>query len=244
MAGQRVACVWPQDKALTIWLASPRPIYIGRKFFKQGVVDLAWAPDGRTLLACSTDGTVACFQFDSAELGEAVPQEARNQAQVMVFTTPPLVTSLLWSCIVLRHCAAQRVMRTAALQGSIKSTVAMPCDAESTRRLGKWHQAMHCSPLAAQEVDEHMQSQYGDMKARNAVFAESATQLQLEAAARRNDGAARPAAVLPVVQVGSNRICPETVLHAGRRTHCKLCCDASMPCLLVTCQELVPLNTK
>ncbi len=65
----------PQDKALTIWLAAPRPIYIGRKFFKQGVVDLAWTPDGRSLLACSTDGTVACFQFDAAELGQAVSQE-------------------------------------------------------------------------------------------------------------------------------------------------------------------------
>ena len=66
-----------QDKALTVWLAAPRPVYIGRKFFKQGVVDLAWTPDGRSLLACSTDGTVACFQFDAAELGEAVPQEVR-----------------------------------------------------------------------------------------------------------------------------------------------------------------------
>ena len=46
-----------------------------------------------------------------------------------------------------------------------------------------------------------MQSQYGDMNARNAVFAESATQLQLEAAARRNDSAARPAAVMATVQV-------------------------------------------
>ncbi len=71
-----------QDKALTIWLASPRPVYIGRKFFKQGIVDLAWAPDGRTLLACSTDGTVACFQFGASELGEAVPQEARLDAHL------------------------------------------------------------------------------------------------------------------------------------------------------------------
>ena len=49
-----------------------------------------------------------------------------------------------------------------------------------------------------------MQSQYGDTNARNAVFAESATQLHLEAAARKNDSAARPAAVLPIVQVSLN----------------------------------------
>ncbi len=78
-----------QDKALTIWLASPRPVYIGRKFFKQGIVDLAWAPDGRTLLACSTDGTVACFQFGAAELGEAVPQEARSCRRSAAVTAHP-----------------------------------------------------------------------------------------------------------------------------------------------------------
>lgn len=50
-----------------------------------------------------------------------------------------------------------------------------------------------------------MQSRYGDTKARNAVFAESATQLQLEAAARQNDGAARPAAAMPTAQVSLER---------------------------------------
>ena len=60
-----------------MWLAKTRPIYIGRKFFKQGVVDLAWTPDSRTLLAASTDGTVACFQFAAAELGDPVPQDVR-----------------------------------------------------------------------------------------------------------------------------------------------------------------------
>ena len=66
-----------QDKCLTVWLAKQRPIYIGRKFFKQGVVDLAWSPDGRTLLAASTDGTVGCFQFAAQELGDPVPQSVR-----------------------------------------------------------------------------------------------------------------------------------------------------------------------
>ena len=59
-----------------MWLSKQRPIYIGRKFFKQGVVDLAWSPDGRALLAASTDGSVACFQFSPDELGTPVPQAA------------------------------------------------------------------------------------------------------------------------------------------------------------------------
>ncbi len=61
-----------------------------------------------------------------------------------------------------------------------------------------------------------MQSQYGDMNARNAVFAESATQLQLEAAARKNDSAARPAAVLPTVQVSLN--CAADTASGGSQT--------------------------
>ena len=52
-----------------------------------------------------------------------------------------------------------------------------------------------------QEVDEHMAARYGDRSARNAVFAESATQLRLEAAAMQNDKPLRPATSLPIAQV-------------------------------------------
>ena len=68
-----------QDKRLTIWLANqPRPLAYARDFFRQSVVDLAWAPDGYTLLAASTDGTLAAFHMEPAELGERVPASERN----------------------------------------------------------------------------------------------------------------------------------------------------------------------
>lgn len=60
-----------QDAKLTIWvLHQTRPICIGTKFFERSVVDLAWTPDGYTLLASSMDGTVAAFSFTESELGK------------------------------------------------------------------------------------------------------------------------------------------------------------------------------
>ena len=39
------------------------------KFFKRAVMDVAWTPDGMTMVACSVDGTIAVFQFDEKDLG-------------------------------------------------------------------------------------------------------------------------------------------------------------------------------
>lgn len=40
-----------------------------RRAFKAAVSDLAWTPDGLTLLAASLDGTIASVSFTNAELG-------------------------------------------------------------------------------------------------------------------------------------------------------------------------------
>ncbi len=55
-----------QDKRVTVWLSSgDRPRVIVDKLFSQSVADLAWAGDGHTLLACSTDGRVAVLRVSS-----------------------------------------------------------------------------------------------------------------------------------------------------------------------------------
>jgi len=62
-----------QDHRLTVWRSTaPKAVFVGSKFFKQTVVDVAWTPDGYGLLAVSTDGTMAAFQFEAAELGTAL----------------------------------------------------------------------------------------------------------------------------------------------------------------------------
>lgn len=67
-----IAC-GSQDCKLTIWTTNrPKPVCIVRKCFSQSVVDLCWTPDGYTLLACSTDGTLCAYTFDQAEIGEAL----------------------------------------------------------------------------------------------------------------------------------------------------------------------------
>lgn len=53
----------------------------------------------------------------------------------------------------------------------------------------------------------HMKGIYGDSSARNAVFAESATQLRLEAAAIQVDAVAGRNALQPVAQVWTLNSC-------------------------------------
>ena len=43
-----------------------------RDCFTQTVVDIAWTPDGHTLLACSMDGTIAVLRLEEGELGSAL----------------------------------------------------------------------------------------------------------------------------------------------------------------------------
>ncbi|KAH7434805.1 hypothetical protein KP509_06G035200 [Ceratopteris richardii] len=59
-----------QDCCITVWTTtSARPIFVGKHFFTQSVVDLSWSPDGYSLFCCSLDGSVAAFHFEVKELG-------------------------------------------------------------------------------------------------------------------------------------------------------------------------------
>ena len=67
-----------QDKRLSVWLGASRPVYIGRGFFRAGIVDLAWATDGLTLLAASTDGTIALLHFREEDLAPVATQKVHQ----------------------------------------------------------------------------------------------------------------------------------------------------------------------
>lgn len=61
-----------QDGRLSVWRVDrDRPLLVANRVFKHTVVDLAWTPDGYHLLACSMDGTLAAFHFDSGAPSEA-----------------------------------------------------------------------------------------------------------------------------------------------------------------------------
>ena len=47
--------------------------------FEESVVDLCWTPNGFSLLACSTDGTMGVFTFEKSEIGCMV-NESESEA--------------------------------------------------------------------------------------------------------------------------------------------------------------------
>jgi protein HIRA/HIR1 len=75
-----------QDKRVTVWAsAANRPIFCGSRIFKSQVLDLAWTPDGMALFASSSDGTVACLQFEKSELGEIATAEDMSEVMKALY---------------------------------------------------------------------------------------------------------------------------------------------------------------
>ncbi|KAI9496376.1 WD40-repeat-containing domain protein [Zychaea mexicana] len=69
-----------QDRGVSIWVTKYcRPIIVATDIFDGNVYDLAWFPDGRTLLACSHDGTVACLRLDDTFSQSASDEEVLEQ---------------------------------------------------------------------------------------------------------------------------------------------------------------------
>lgn len=55
--------------------ALQRPLVVVNDLFQDSILDLSWNTENHILLACSTDGTVACLQFAPEELGTPLSQE-------------------------------------------------------------------------------------------------------------------------------------------------------------------------
>lgn len=79
-APYNVIAIGSQDRTITVWTtASPRPLFVAKHFFTQSVVDLSWSPDGYSLFACSLDGSVATFHFDTKELGQRLTDDELDE---------------------------------------------------------------------------------------------------------------------------------------------------------------------
>lgn len=75
-----ICALGSRDRSISIWsTARQRPLVVMDDVFGNSVVDLSWSRCGYQLLACSVDGGVICFQFDSEELGSIYDQEERVQ---------------------------------------------------------------------------------------------------------------------------------------------------------------------
>jgi protein HIRA/HIR1 len=70
-----ICALGSQDRSVSIWVTRfSRPVCVAADIFDNNVYDLAWTPDGKSLFACSQDGTVACLQLES-ELDEVAADE-------------------------------------------------------------------------------------------------------------------------------------------------------------------------
>lgn len=70
-----ICALGSQDRSISIWVTKfSRPVCVATDIFDNNVYDICWTPDGRSLFACSQDGTIACIQFDS-ELEDIAPDD-------------------------------------------------------------------------------------------------------------------------------------------------------------------------
>jgi protein HIRA/HIR1 len=84
-----VCALGGQDRSISIWVTKhSRPLCVATDVFQNNIYDLAWSPDGRYVVACSQDGTVAFLQLDE-ELG--TPIEDDEMASVIFLKCLPEV---------------------------------------------------------------------------------------------------------------------------------------------------------
>mmetsp|Transcript_3647 Transcript_3647/g.10485 ORF Transcript_3647/g.10485 Transcript_3647/m.10485 type:complete len:952 (-) Transcript_3647:137-2992(-) len=79
-----------QDKQLSVWKTTQaQPVMIMKSMFDAAVNDLAWTPDGYTLVAASIDGSIAVFTMDESELGIPVPQQQVDELLATLYGEAP-----------------------------------------------------------------------------------------------------------------------------------------------------------
>ena len=161
-----------------VWAAAhATPLMVGKRFFRSQVTDLAWTPDGYTLLASSSDGGRG---GGSAGCSLRVAQLAYRLRRA--------VSGKLWHPL-------SRALPTATLPHPAPCPAGtLACFQFAASELGQ--------PHSQEELDAAFQQLYGSARAAagggKRLFAESAEQLHLEAAAQA--AAAAPAPLPQAVQ--------------------------------------------
>ncbi|KAJ1304238.1 hypothetical protein OPQ81_005401 [Rhizoctonia solani] len=75
-----VVALGADDQSVSVWQTKhARPLVVAREVFDRPIMDLAWSWDGLTLFACSSDGTVAAFDFEESELEGIVPHSIQGE---------------------------------------------------------------------------------------------------------------------------------------------------------------------
>ncbi|KAB5588273.1 histone transcription regulator HIP1 [Ceratobasidium theobromae] len=75
-----VVALGADDQSISVWQTKhARPLVVAREVFDRPIMDLAWTWDGLSLYACSSDGTVAVFDFEEHELEGIVPHTVQEE---------------------------------------------------------------------------------------------------------------------------------------------------------------------
>ncbi|KAG8737460.1 HIR complex subunit [Ceratobasidium sp. 414] len=75
-----VVALGADDQSVSVWQTKhARPLVVAREVFDRPIMDLAWSWDGLKLYACSSDGTIAVFDFDEHELEGIVPHSVQGE---------------------------------------------------------------------------------------------------------------------------------------------------------------------
>ncbi|KAF8490609.1 WD40-repeat-containing domain protein [Gautieria morchelliformis] len=87
-----VVALGADDRTVSVWeTKSARPLIVARNVFERQILDLSWSFDGLTLYACSSDGSIAVFDFYPDEIEGIAPTSVQQQyLQKFGFVPPPL----------------------------------------------------------------------------------------------------------------------------------------------------------
>ncbi|KAI0320485.1 WD40 repeat-like protein [Amylostereum chailletii] len=87
-----VVALGADDRSVSVWQTkSARPMIVAKEVFERQILDLSWSWDGLTLYAVSSDGTLAAFSFDLAEMEGLAPHSAQQQYLQKFGFVPPAV---------------------------------------------------------------------------------------------------------------------------------------------------------
>ncbi|XP_042907533.1 protein HIRA [Parasteatoda tepidariorum] len=68
-----------RDRSLSVWVTSmKRPLVVIHDLFSNSVLDISWSQNGKELIVCSWDGTVAYIGLSDEEIGKPATEEEKN----------------------------------------------------------------------------------------------------------------------------------------------------------------------
>ncbi|KAL4452249.1 hypothetical protein ABPG75_007911 [Micractinium tetrahymenae] len=215
-----------QDKKVSVWASAQHSaLMVGKGFFRNQVTDLAWSPDGYTLLAASSDGTVACFQYSPAELGKPHSQEELESLFEELYGTRQAgraggkrLFAESADQLALEAAAAATSPRGGGMNGGLAPLppgAALPAAAAAAARLAPASQ----QATAAQQAAVERTLQPSAKQNLDALSARLSGRMGGGAAGEVQLGFDAPAAVegAPAAAAGRKRVAPEPVGQAATR---------------------------